>query len=35
MNFDMLLEDGSHLQKTDSIWLPGNPRRHPVYKFEY
>ncbi len=46
MNFDMLLEDGSSLQKTDSIWLPGryydindfdfdDPRRHPVYKFTY
>ncbi len=46
MEFDMLLEDGSRLQKTDSIWLPGryydindfdfdDPRRHPVYKFEY
>lgn len=46
MNFDMLLEDGSRLQKTDSIWLPGryyditdfdfdDPRRHPVYKFKY
>gem|GEM_PF-6030333 len=46
MNFDILLEDGSRLQKTDSIWLPGryydineydfdDPRKYPVYKFEY
>ncbi len=46
MNFDILFEDGSQLQKTDSIWLPGryydfedfeweDPRRFPVYKFEY
>ncbi len=46
MDFDMLLEDGSHLQKVDSIWLPGryydindfdfdDPRRHPVYEFMY
>ncbi len=46
MNFDILLEDGSRLQKTDSIWLPsryydfndydfGDPRKYPVYKFTY
>ncbi len=46
MDFDILLEDGSRLQKIDSIWLPGryydindfdfdDPRRHPVYKFRY
>ncbi len=43
MNFDILLEDGSHLQKTDSIWLPGryydlgfgDGPPNPVYKFTY
>ncbi len=46
MKFDILLENGSRLQKTDSIWLPGryydindfdfdDPRKYPVYKFRY
>ncbi len=43
MDFDILLEDGSSLQKTDSIWLPGryydlgfgDGPPNPVYKFTY
>jgi len=43
MNFDVLLEDNSRLQKTDSIWLPGRYYEigfgdgppNPVYKFRY
>ncbi len=43
MDFDILLEDNSRLQKTDSIWLPGryydlgfrDGPPNPVYKFTY